>query len=120
MTQAEAAREKVEPDRVPRRLILISMVSLAATVVLILWGVWAFQSYFVRVREGPATLDLSGFQSKEHWLAQREQLKEIRRQEDEVLTSYGWVDRENGIARIPIQRAIEIMAARRAAAEAHP
>jgi hypothetical protein len=31
------------------------------------------------------------------------------RQENEVLESYGWVDRSTGMARIPIERAMEIM-----------
>lgn len=31
--------------------------------------------------------------------------------EDAILNSYGWVDQKNGIARIPISRAIDIIAA---------
>jgi hypothetical protein len=37
-------------------------------------------------------------------------LREVRAAEDRVLNSYGWVDREAGIARIPISRAMEILA----------
>jgi len=36
----------------------------------------------------------------------------IRREEQEQLTSYGWVDRQNGVARIPVQRAMEILTAK--------
>ncbi len=36
-------------------------------------------------------------------------LEEMRRQEEEILTGYGWVDREEGIARIPIDRAMELL-----------
>jgi hypothetical protein len=32
--------------------------------------------------------------------------------EDSLLKSYGWIDRERGIVRIPIDRAIEILAQR--------
>jgi hypothetical protein len=32
----------------------------------------------------------------------------LRAQEEEILTSYGWIDRDLGIARIPISRAIEL------------
>jgi hypothetical protein len=39
-------------------------------------------------------------------------LAELRRHEDQVLTSYAWVDRRAGIVRIPIERAIELLAAR--------
>lgn len=35
-------------------------------------------------------------------------LDELRRQENEILTTYGWIDREKGTARIPIDRAMQI------------
>jgi hypothetical protein len=36
----------------------------------------------------------------------------LRAQEDEVLTGYGWVDKDRGIARIPIDRAMELLVER--------
>jgi hypothetical protein len=33
-----------------------------------------------------------------------------RRREEGLLTGYAWVDRKRGIARIPVQRAMEILA----------
>jgi hypothetical protein len=33
-----------------------------------------------------------------------------RRREENMLEGYAWVDREQGIARIPVQRAMEILA----------
>jgi hypothetical protein len=36
----------------------------------------------------------------------------IRAQEDAVLTTYGWVDRAGGVARIPIARAEELLVQR--------
>jgi hypothetical protein len=39
-------------------------------------------------------------------------LKEFRAAEDRHLSSYGWVDKEGGVAVIPIDRAIDIVAAR--------
>jgi len=35
-------------------------------------------------------------------------LEELRRQENEILSTYAWIDRDRGIARIPIDRAIEL------------
>jgi hypothetical protein len=35
--------------------------------------------------------------------------REHRAHEDRVLNSYGWVDRERGVVRIPIDRAIELL-----------
>jgi len=39
-------------------------------------------------------------------------LKAIRDAEDQQLATYGWVDREKGIVRIPIDRAIDLLAQR--------
>ncbi len=36
------------------------------------------------------------------------ELEALRAEEDALLGSYGWVDRDAGIARIPIERAIEL------------
>jgi hypothetical protein len=36
----------------------------------------------------------------------------LRREEDARLTSYGWVDRNQGVVRIPIERAMELIAER--------
>ncbi len=37
---------------------------------------------------------------------------QLRARENETLTTYGWVDRDSGIVRIPIERAMEIIAER--------
>ena len=50
-------------------------------------------------------------------------LEQLRAEEEKELTSYGWVDRTAGIAHIPIDEAIKIVAARglpQAAASASP
>jgi hypothetical protein len=39
-------------------------------------------------------------------------LRKIREAEDQSLTSYGWIDRKNGVVRIPIARAIDMLAER--------
>jgi hypothetical protein len=36
----------------------------------------------------------------------------LRAEEDAILETYGWVDKKAGVARIPIDRALEILAAR--------
>lgn len=38
------------------------------------------------------------------------ELQTLRAAEDEVLETYGWVDRQQGLARIPIDRAMELLA----------
>jgi hypothetical protein len=42
----------------------------------------------------------------------REDLKQMRAEEDQILGSYGWVDHEKGIVRLPIGRAMELLAQR--------
>ena len=39
-------------------------------------------------------------------------LKRLREQEDAVLNSYGWIDKSSGTVRIPIERAIDLLAQR--------
>ena len=48
-----------------------------------------------------------------------DELRRMRAEEDATLTSYGWVDRQAGIVRIPIEQALEI-ASRGGVAEAAP
>ncbi len=42
-------------------------------------------------------------------IAPREALEALRRDEDALLNSYGWVDRSQGRARVPISRAMELL-----------
>lgn len=39
-------------------------------------------------------------------------LKAMRDAEDKILTSYGWVDKSKGVVRIPIDKAIDLLAQR--------
>jgi len=41
-----------------------------------------------------------------------EELKALRADEDAALKTYGWIDQEKGVVRIPIERAIDILAER--------
>ena len=42
----------------------------------------------------------------------RDDLSNMRQAEEQVLTSYGWVDRNGGIVRIPIDQAMKLIAER--------
>ena len=44
----------------------------------------------------------------------------LRAEEDQVLSSWGWTDETAGLAQIPIERAIELLAAERAASAEEP
>ena len=52
------------------------------------------------------------FPPPKNQVAPRTELAEHRRREREQLEAYGWVDRKKGIARIPIERALDILAER--------
>jgi hypothetical protein len=39
-------------------------------------------------------------------------LAEFRRQEDQLLTSYGWVEKDRGVARLPIAEAMRLVSER--------
>jgi len=43
---------------------------------------------------------------------QTEMLLKLRSSEDEVLHKYGWADKQKGVVRIPIDRAIDLLAQR--------
>jgi hypothetical protein len=42
----------------------------------------------------------------------RRDLRELRAAEDAALQGYGWIDKERGLVRIPIDRAIDVLARR--------
>lgn len=42
----------------------------------------------------------------------REDLRELRAHEEEILSSYGWVDKNAGVVRIPIDRAMKMLVER--------
>jgi hypothetical protein len=55
----------------------------------------------------PQSLPQPHLQLHEHMDLERK-----RKAEDAILTSYGWVDRKAGVVRIPIERAMELVAER--------
>jgi hypothetical protein len=42
-------------------------------------------------------------------------LRQLRERERSQLTEYGWVDRERGVVRVPIERAMDLLAKQRGA-----
>lgn len=43
---------------------------------------------------------------------ERQEINDFRVQEEKILHSYGWVDQQGGVVRIPIDRAMELLAQR--------
>jgi hypothetical protein len=90
---------------------------LALTIALVL----SFLSWMFRglenaaERDDPAQNPLAGDQTPRAPRLQTspaDDLAQKRRAEDERLSSYGWVDERRGVVRLPIERAIELLAER--------
>lgn len=43
--------------------------------------------------------------------ARAEKLKALREEDEKALTTYGWIDKDKGVARVPIKRAMELTVA---------
>jgi hypothetical protein len=56
--------------------------------------------------------DLQRFPEPRLQIAPREDLRELRAREEAELGSYGWIDKTNGLVRIPIDRAMNLLVQR--------
>ncbi len=94
--------------------------ALIATIIVVLllmrWTFYAFPTPQAEAGLGPYTRGVAAELPPEPRLQVHapEDLKKLREQEDSMLTSYGWVDKQNGIVRIPVERAMELLARRNA------
>jgi hypothetical protein len=91
----------------------VALVVSAALIYLLVWGLFLYFSGQA-VRRG-ATVDRLSQQLPQPLPPEprlqadpRGDLIRFRQAEDHVLTSYGWVDRNAGIVRIPIDRAMKL------------
>ena len=99
------------------RLVVWAILSLVALVVVSLVVVsWVFDVYGVLSGPGPAVSPLANPRQlpppPRLQISSESDLAAMHAREDSVMYSYGWVDRENGIVRIPIYRAMDILAER--------
>jgi hypothetical protein len=102
-------------DLSPRAIAAFAACLLAMTVAVQLVMAWMFGWFSGRETPGDS--------GSVHWKVQGEvpaprlqvqpaaDLKALRAEEDRVLSSYGWIDRAAGAIRIPIDRAMDILAA---------
>lgn len=112
-----------EPHDVAARPVLVAAIALLVVLVLVAGGQLLLLRHYERRAAGPETpaepLVEARTPPEPRLLADpRAALLELRAEEDALLNGYGWVNREAGIVRIPIARAIDILAApaRKAAA----
>ena len=103
----------INPKKISLVGIALALIILAS--LLVTYGL--FHYFYIsetRTRPAPSPLSYSREPTPEPRLSVKpgEDLKSLRAEEDAILKTYGWIDREKGIVRIPIDRAIEILAER--------
>jgi len=105
------------------------LVALAIAGILVhfaLWGLYEYLDYYNRTHQPPAnplvesraeTREVSPQESQkfpEPRLEKNERLEinDFRLKEEQTLNTYGWVDQKAGVVRIPIERAMQLIAER--------
>lgn len=115
-----------EDDSVRSRLLWITGVAFAVILVIAMVAIYVLQPLMVASQEAdyPPGNPLAQSYGRVEPPAPRLQVDpaldifEHRKAEEQVLTSYGWVDEKAGVVRIPIERAMALLAERGIAAPA--
>jgi hypothetical protein len=98
--------------------IVVFIIVLVVVAVLVHGAVWVlyrqFEQTTTRPAEFPLAVDAMRRLPPEPRLQTdpRDDMANLRRSEDDVLDSYGWVDRNAGVVRIPIERAMTLVVER--------
>jgi hypothetical protein len=117
-TQASSASAGHELSDLNPNKIFWSGVGLAIVIALVVVMMYGLFHYFYRSetrrRPPPSPLSFGAEPPPEPRLLTRPgaDMAALRAEEDQILNSYGWIDRERGIVRVPIDRAIALLAER--------
>ncbi len=109
---------KHEPDEVSARRAFaagVGLFGIIAVALLMSWGAYsASRSLSSSPGSKPLTFTRPDVLPPPPRLQQdpHADLVRLRAAEDSILTTYGWVDRDSGLVRIPIARAMELMVER--------
>jgi hypothetical protein len=113
-----SADRRHEPEGTRPRATLVGALLFLASLALVLVLVHGVWRWFHRLEPGrvpgnaPAQLAASPVAP---WLNPGDDLAEIRRREDEHLSTYAWIDPHGGLVRIPIARAMDLLVTGRSA-----
>jgi hypothetical protein len=93
---------------------LFAVTGIVCLLVWMLFGYFNSQEAIRGAREYPLAMEQEKRLPPEPRLQTnpREDLRDLRAREDEVLTTYGWVDKNGGVVRIPIEEAMKIVVQR--------
>jgi hypothetical protein len=110
---ADASKLLPEPDRICARDIalaaagLVALLAVAGAAVFFLWRGWHGDALPQRPAMGDPRAGAAPLES-----APREDRAAYDAAKRKLLTGWEWIDRRNGIARIPVEQAMQILAAR--------
>jgi hypothetical protein len=129
--QPGAGQEGFEQQDLSASSIFYFMVGLAAVIVLtyfIVAGMYRYLDSYDKKHEAPmnpmvkatnedsrrpTNTDTQRFPEPRLEQHERGQLGDVIQAQDKILDSYDWVDQKNGVVRIPIDKAMELLAQRR-------
>ena len=107
MTQHRHETTDLDP-----KYVVYFAVALVLVGIVVFFGAWWIFRHFVREQAQtttrPAINVPTTVRGPRLQISPQGDLEELRRQEDEILSTYAWVDREKGTARIPIDRAMQL------------
>ena len=106
---------------------LITLAVVAILVHFVLTGLYGYMDAYQRQHQPPqnpiapaspedtraiTSADVNKFPQPRLETAERTEINNFRLQEEQTLNSYGWVDQSAGVVRIPIERAMQLVAER--------
>jgi hypothetical protein len=122
MAEAKIPAESIESghevrDLSPKNIALFGLSLAILLVVVVIVTYWLHERYTaveIRTQAPPSPFFSAREPTPEPRLSVTPgaDIKALRAAEDSILKSYGWIDAKNGIVRIPVDRAIDILAQR--------
>src|SRR3984893_2930929 len=129
-TKHDHAEERYEHQDLSAQGIYAFLVSLIVggiVVYLAIWGFYNFMEARQRAHQPPpnplvkqvetdtrivSPEEIQQFPEPRLETNERVEIKDFRLKEEQTLNSYGWVDQKAGVVRIPVERAMELLAQR--------
>jgi hypothetical protein len=112
----EGGYERTDAEVGPLAVLAVSvglLVLISLTAVAIMWRVMAYETHDTGTLRGSPLAGLRPLPPTPRLqITPATDLKDTREQEHDLLSSYAWVEKDKGVVRIPIDRAMDILAQR--------